>query len=110
LTPAKEKTFTEWVRLYKEKMLSRGEYLGELYDIGFDRPEPHAVRKGNRMYYAFYAPHYNGTLSLRGLAERGYRYRVVDYVSGKDLGTVRGPAASLTVQFDGRLLVEATPE
>ena len=49
-------------------------------------------------------------LSLRGLAERDYRYRVVDYVSGKDLGTVRRPATSLTVQFDGRLLVEATPE
>jgi alpha-galactosidase len=50
LTPAKEKTFTEWVRLHKEKMLSRGEYLGELYDIGFDRPETHAVRKGDCMY------------------------------------------------------------
>jgi alpha-galactosidase len=108
LTPAKEKSFTEWVRIYKEKMLSRGEYLGELYDIGFDRPETHAVRKGDRMYYAFYAPHYNGTLSLRGLGAGGYR--VVDYVSGKDLGTVRGPSASLTVQFDGSLLVEATPE
>lgn len=108
LTPAKEKSFTEWVRIYKEKMLSRGEYLGELYDIGFDRPETHAVRKGDRMYYAFYARHYNGTVSLRGLGPRGYR--VVDYVSGKELGTVRGPSASLTVQFDGSLLVESTPE
>jgi alpha-galactosidase len=108
LTPAKEKSFTEWVRIYKEKMLSRGEYLGELYDIGFDRPETHAVRKGDRLYYAFYAPQYDGAVPLRGLAPRGYR--VVDYVTGKDLGTVRGPSASLTVQFHGSLLIEATPE
>jgi alpha-galactosidase len=89
-------------------MLSRGEYLGELYDIGFDRPETHAVRKGDQMYHASYAPQYDGTVQLRGLAPRGYR--VVDYVTGKDLGTVRGPSASLTVQFDGSLLVEAAPE
>ncbi len=37
-------------------MLSRGEYLGDLYDIGFDRPEAHAIRKAGSMYYAFYAP------------------------------------------------------
>ena len=42
-------------------MLSRGEYLGDLYDIGFDRPESHAIRKDGQMYYAFYARHWNGT-------------------------------------------------
>jgi alpha-galactosidase len=89
-------------------MLSRGEYLGGLYDIGFDRPETHAIRKNGAMYYAFYAPHWSGKIVLRGLADR--RYHVTDYVNNKDLGTVHGPSADLTVSFDEHLLVEAKPE
>ena len=89
-------------------MLSRGEYLGTLYDIGFDRPEAHAIRKDGSMYYAFYAPHWSGKITLRGLAERAYR--VTDYVDGKDLGTVRGPDATLDVQFEKHLLLQAKPE
>ncbi|MCJ7815919.1 MAG: alpha-galactosidase, partial [Xanthomonadales bacterium] len=45
LTPEKEALWSKWINLYSEKMLPRGEYLGELYDIGFDRPETHAIRK-----------------------------------------------------------------
>jgi len=108
LTPAREELFEKWLRIYKAKMLSRGEYLGGLYDIGFDRPETHAIRKDGAMYYAFYAPHWSGKIVLRGLADR--RYRVTDYVNNKDLGTVRGPSADLTVSFDKHLLVEAKPE
>jgi alpha-galactosidase len=108
LTPAREQNFEKWIRIYKEKMLSRGEYLGGLYDIGFDRPEAHAIRKDGSMYYAFYAPQWSGKVTLRGLAERAYR--VTDYVDSKDLGTVRGPAATLDVKFDQHLLLEAKPE
>ncbi len=108
LTPAREQKFEKWIRIYKEKMLSRGEYLGGLYDIGFDRPEAHAIRKDGSMYYAFFAPQWNGKITLRGLAERAYR--VTDYVDGKDLGTVRGPVAALEVKFDKNLLLEAKPE
>jgi len=108
LTPAREKEFEKWIHIYKEKMLSRGEYLGTLYDIGFDRPEAHAVRKGGSMYYAFYAPEWSGPITLRGLS-RG-AYRVTGYVDGKDFGTVLGPAATLNVQFDKHLLLEARPE
>ena len=108
LTPAKVEQWTKWVRIYKQKMLSRGKYRGELYDIGFDRPEAHAIDKDGRMYYAFYAPQWDGKLQLRGLAERGYR--VKDYESGKDLGSVRGPSAVLNVQFTKHLLLEAVPD
>jgi alpha-galactosidase len=108
LTPEKEKTFAKWIAIYKDKMLSRGDYLGGLYDIGFDRPEAHAIRKDGRMYYAFYAPKHDGKVELRGLDDRAYR--VTDYVNGKDLGTVRGPSASLEVRFTGNLLLEARPE
>ncbi|HUO28560.1 MAG TPA: glycoside hydrolase family 36 protein [Bryobacteraceae bacterium] len=108
LTPVREQEFAKWIRIYKEKMLSRGEYLGTLYDIGFDRPEAHAVRKGGNMYYAFYAPEWSGPITLRGLSQRAYR--VTGYAEGKDFGTVHGPAATLHVQFQKHLLLEAEPE
>jgi alpha-galactosidase len=109
LTPTREQLFAKWIGIYKEKMLSRGEYLGTLYDLGFDRPETHAIRKGESLYYAFYAPQWSGTITLRGLAS-GRSYKVTDYVDGKDLGTVRGPMATLDVKFDKHLLIEAKPE
>jgi len=108
LTPAREQSFEKWLRIYKEKMLSRGEYLGTLYDIGFDKPETHAVRKGASMYYAFFAPEWTGKITLRGLSERAYH--VTDYVDGKDLGIVQGPTATLDVQFAKHLLLEAKPD
>jgi alpha-galactosidase len=108
LTPGREQLFAKWIEIYKQKMLSRGEYLGALYDIGFDKPETHAVRTRGNMYYAFYAPRWNGKVTLRGLEARSYR--VTDYVNGKDLGTVQGPAAALVVDFEKHLLIEAKPE
>jgi alpha-galactosidase len=108
LTPEKEKYFSKWIGIYKDKMLSRGEYLGTLYDIGFDRPETHAIRKGASLYYAIFAPDWKGGIELRGLAPRSYR--LTDYVEGKDLGTVRGPVGRLNVEFRRHLLLEARPE
>ncbi len=107
LTPAREKTFEKWIEIYKNKMLSRGEYMGALYDIGFDRPEAHAVAKDGSMFYAFYAPQWRGKVTLRGLSNRAYH--VTDYLEGKDLGTVRGPVAVLDVAFEKHLLLQAQP-
>ena len=108
LTPQREKVFEKWLQIYKDKMLSRGEYLGDLYDIGFDRPEAHVIRKGQELYYAFFAHAWSGPVELRGLEDRAYR--VVDYVNHKDLGTVRGPKATMAAEFHQHLLVEARPE
>jgi alpha-galactosidase len=108
LTSAKVREWTRWVKIYKDKMLPRGTYLGELYDIGFDRPEAHAIGKGGQVYYAFYAPQWEGKVELRGLEERVYR--VTDYESGRDLGLVRGPTTAIPVTFTRHLLLEATPE
>jgi alpha-galactosidase len=108
LTPEREEIWRRWIGLYREKMLSRGEYLGALYDIGFDRPEAHAIRKDGSMYYAFYAPQWQGEVELRGL--EGGTYRVSDYVHGTELGSVTGPLARLKVKFEGSLLLEAKPE
>ncbi|HEY3840907.1 MAG TPA: glycoside hydrolase family 36 protein, partial [Bryobacteraceae bacterium] len=108
LTPEKEDVWSKWVSLYKDKMLSEGQYRGDLYDIGFDRPEAHAIAKGGNMYYAFYAPDFQGKVELRGLDRRTYKIR--DYENGRDLGVVKGPSAKLDVQFSKHLLLEADPE
>jgi alpha-galactosidase len=78
------------------------------YDIGFDVPETHAIRKGQTMYYAFFAKQWEGPVELRGLEDRAYS--VANYVSGKTLGTVSGHSAHLPVEFDGNLLVEVQPQ
>ena len=109
LTPKREKTWARWVALYEAMRLSEGEYLGSLYDIGFDRPEAHAIRKGNSLYYAFFAPRHDGFVELRGLAaDRAYAVR--DYQNDVELGKVKGPVARLSVRFSRSLLLEATPE
>ena len=108
LTPAHEKEFEKWLRIYREKMLSRGQYIGQLYDIGFDLPETHVIRKDQTLYYAFFAKHWQGPVELRGLD--GRKYNVVDYVSGANLGTVSGRDARLAVAFDKHLLLEVRPQ
>jgi alpha-galactosidase len=108
LTLEYEKIWDKWIKIYREKMLPTGSYLGSLYDIGFDQPETHVIRKGDDMYYAFYADSWKGKVELRGLERR--KYRVFDYISGKDYGTVRGPKAKLAVKFEGWLLVEVRGE
>ena len=60
------------------------------------------------MYYAFYSEHWRGDIELRGLDNR--TYNILDYVNGKDYGTVSGPIAKLRVKFDRYLLLEAKPE
>lgn len=108
LTAERAPIFEHWLTIYKDKMLSRGEYMGALYDIGFDRPETHAIRKGNEMYYAFFAPHWKGEIELRGLESRDYQ--IIDYVNNQPLTKVHGPVAHISAQFDKHLLVEARPE
>ena len=108
LTPQRQKIFEEWLHIYKDKMLSRGEYLGDLYDIGFDLPEAHVIRKDKEMYYAFFARHWSGPIQLRGLEDRAYH--IVDYVNHKDLGSVHGPQATISAAFDQHLLLEARPD
>ena len=80
LTPEREALWRKWVNLYEKNMLSTGEYRGELYDIGFDKPETHVVAKAATLHYAFYAPQWDGTVELRGL-DQG-RYRLTDPFNG----------------------------
>jgi alpha-galactosidase len=109
LTPAREKTWARWVALYEAMRLSEGEYLGELYDLGFDRPEAHAIRKGDSLYYAFYAARHDGKVELRGLAP-GRAYAVRDYVNDVELGRVTGPVGRVDARFQRSLMLEARPK
>ncbi|GHJ41966.1 glycoside hydrolase family 36 protein [Streptomyces sp. TS71-3] len=107
LTPEREALWRKWVNLYEENMLSTGEYRGELYDIGFDKPETHVVAKGGTLHYAFYAPGWDGTVELRGL-KRG-RYRLTDPFTGTSLGTADAQHNTVKLSFDRFQLIVAEP-
>ncbi len=108
LTPEKEVVWKKWVKIYRDNMLSKGTYRGELYDIGFDRPEIHAIQKGDTMYYAIYAQTYEGQIALRGLGDG--KYRVIDYENDIPLGEITGASNMLKVSFKQHLLIRAVPE
>ncbi|HEX4242837.1 MAG TPA: glycoside hydrolase family 36 protein [Steroidobacteraceae bacterium] len=107
LTPEKEALWRKWIALYNERLLPRGTYRGELYDIGFDKPETHVVEKSGRLYYALYARDWKGPVKLKGLAPG--RYRVRDYFNDRNLGEIEAPAASLPLTFEHFLVLEAVP-
>jgi alpha-galactosidase len=107
LTKEKEAEWRRWIDVHNEKQLPHGRYRGDLYDIGFDKPEAHVIAKGERLYYAFYAERWDGDVELRGLQNR--RYTVSDYWTGAALGSVSPTANRLPVSFQKFLLLEATP-
>ncbi len=106
LTPQKEQHWKKWISLYNEKMLSKDEYLN-LYDIAYDKPETHVIRKGDTLYYAFYADSWNEEIELRGLEMT--TYKVYDYVNQLELGAVSGPVAKFSPHFENYLLIECVP-
>ena len=120
LNQEKEAHWKEWIGLYNEKMLSKGQFL-DLYTYGFDFPEAYAIEKNGHFYYAFYSSEkksgakkdhvgpeeWKGELELRGLPPG--KFRVTDYVHHTELGTVTGPVGKLNAAFKGSLLLEAVP-
>ena len=104
LTPEKEKVWKKWFGLYNNMMLSKGDYLGNLYDIGFDKPETHVIKKDDVLYYAFYADHWEGVITLKGL-DKSKSYQVYDYVNNKVITTLPVGLNTFVVRFDGSLLV-----
>ena len=107
LTKEKEKLWLKWINIFKKNNLSYGTYLGNLYDIGYDKPEAHAIQKNDTLYYAFYGDNYNGSIELRGL--KNTNYNVIDYVNDKELGKVTGPTGRLNVIFKKYMLLKAVP-
>lgn len=107
LTAEKEEIWKKWLKIYNEYMLPTGNYLGTLYDIGYDQPETHAIEKDGTMYYGFYADDFSGAVELRGLS--GASYKVTDYVNNIELGQVEGTNATINIDFNQYLLIKAEP-
>ena len=107
LTKEKEVKWKKWLDIYKTNSLSKAEYRGELYDIGYDKPETHAIQKGDTMYYAFYADKWDGEIELRGLENKAYK--IIDYVNNKTLANVNGESAKINATFNKHLLIKAVP-
>ena len=108
LTPEKEKVWKKWIGLYEQKRLSQAEYLGNLYDIGFDKPETHVIKKSDTLFYAFYDKSWTGSLELKGL-DKNKKYMIRDYVNDKDLGIVYGNDPLLKTDFMNHMLIEVFP-
>ena len=104
----KKATWQKWFELYNEQRPAEGEYL-DLYDLAFDTPETHVLRKGETLYYAFYAQgldeSFSGRIQLRGL-EASKTYRVWDYVAEREIARIDGADPVIPVTFKGALLVK----
>ena len=107
LTPQREALWRRWIALYNEHRLAEGTYRGELYDIGFDKPETHVVEKSGRLYYAFYAKSWSGPVRLRGLPAG--RYRLRDYFNARELGEIVSAEHTVALSFERFLVLEAVP-
>ena len=106
LTDEKEREWRRWIGLYREHLLPKGRYLGQMYDIGFDKPEAHVIAKDGKFYYAFYAPDWRGPIELRGLGTG--RYRVKDLVTGQVIGEVSAMDRRIRADFRQHLLLEVS--
>jgi alpha-galactosidase len=111
LTTDKEILWKKWFELAAQHSLADGEYLN-LYDLAFDFPEAHAIRKADKIYYAFFThsmdENYAGELQLRGL-DAAQKYQVQDYVDGRILGEVAASHPYISVKMRGALLLCAVP-
>jgi len=105
LSPERKGLFTKWLRIYNDNKLSNGEYLN-LYDIAYDLPETHVIKKDGVLHYAFYADNWDGEIAFRGLEEK--TYTIIDYENNKELGEITS-GGKLNIGFENHLLVKAVP-
>jgi alpha-galactosidase len=96
--------YQKWLRVSESEKMSEGDYLN-LYDIAYDRPETHVIRKGQSYYYSFFsAEHFRGTVELRGLPKG--RYRALDLLTGNDVSRVRSDSPFLNLDFDRSAIIK----
>ena len=111
LSEERESLWKKWFDIAARHSFADGEYLN-LYDLAFDFPEAHAIRKDGEMYYGFFCHSldeaYSGEIELRGLDEAG-TYQVFDYVNERALGTVSGANHRVKVKMQGALLLKIVP-
>jgi alpha-galactosidase len=105
LTPDKEEKWKHWSDIYDKERLSEGEYVN-LYDVAFDVPETHLIKKGDVNYYSFFSDeHFIGKVELRGLGNGSYS--IIDYVNNKIIGEASSSSPVINVEFTDHLLLKA---
>ena len=109
LTEKQRAHWTRWFHEYRELGLSSGEYLN-LYDLAYDTPEAHVIRKGGDLFFGFFADYWSSRapIELRGLAP-ATTYEVYDYANQKVLGRIKGAEPVLKVGFKDSLLLRVRP-
>ncbi|MCF6224483.1 MAG: alpha-galactosidase [Flavobacteriaceae bacterium] len=102
--------WNRWFKDYTKLKLSSAAYTN-LYDIAYDSPEVHVVKKGEEIYYGIYADLWSktDTIELRGL-KQGVNYSVFDYANKRKLGNVNGNHPFINVGFRDFLLIFLKPE
>ena len=101
----KKKEWVEWLKIYREEQIYKGEYLN-LYDIEFDNPDVIVTRKDDVFYYFAPGP-YNGNLELRGL-ENG-KYEIHDLYSKELVANVDGQDAKVNISREGNICLKVKP-
>jgi len=108
LSGDKLNAYERWLNIYTSEQMSKGEYLN-LYDIGFDRPETHLIKRNDTYYYSFFTDgRFQGEVQLRGLS-RG-RYSASDLFRGRRFSFVRSDSPFLTLEFDRYALIKVVKE
>lgn len=107
LTPQKLELWNFWFDLYHRYRLAEGEYL-PLYDIAFDVPEGHVIRKDGHLYYAFFAETFEGQIELRGLDPKR-TYRIRDYENDRSYGLISGASPYFQTRFHHHILLVLEP-
>jgi len=108
LTPEKEIRFKHWEKIYNTEKLSEGTYVN-LYDIAYDLPETHLIKKNNANYYSFFSDiPFNGKVELRGL-DKG-KYEITDYVNNVNLGIIDSSSPYINIKFTESMLIKAVKQ
>lgn len=107
LTTEKESYWKKWLDIYEKEKISRGEYLN-LYDIAFDKPETHLIKKDSVMYYSFFSDgSFSGKVELRGLEEG--EYNIIDIQSNTTIARINSKSPFIDISFNYDLILKAIP-
>ena len=105
LTAEKENIWNKWISFYKDEKLKDAKYVN-LYDIAYDKPETHLLKKENEYYYSFFAKDFSGKVELRGL-EKG-DYKVQDINNDKKLVDLSSDDPYVKINFKSNLLLKVS--
>lgn len=107
LSNTKKEKWLKWLNIYYKYMLSKGEYIN-LYDIAFDKPETHLIKKGDELYYSLFADSFQGSFEFRGL-EPNKKYKITDILTGNEIGKVDNINPNLIIEFNNYLILQGRP-